>query len=282
MVIVFQCYSCKESKEDYMTRMVNDWRDKTIIFPQEASFMSYVKLMKEYKIYNSKYTVVTYVDSIGCISCKFQLSKWKELIQTLDSVSNGNISFLFFFHPKHKKDLIDLMKRNSFTYPVCIDENDSFNKLNQFPSDMTFQTFLINKDNKVIAMGNPVYNPKIRELYLNIITGNDVPLKSNICRTKIQMFEKCIDLGSFDWNKEQRREIKIQNIGDVPLVIDNVVISCGCTHVEYDKKPVLPHKDVTLVIVYKTEHPEHFSKTITIYSNAESSPIQLKITGNAK
>ena len=276
----FFMYSCSKNPSDRLAQLVNDWNGKIIKYPSDSSFVSYNCLVhQKYDIEREKYVVVTYVDSIGCMSCKLQLPGWKDFINTLDSVSGRSVPCLFFFYPKNRKELTTLLKANKFSYPVFIDEKDS---LNHFPSDIAFHTFLIDKNSKRSAMGNPVHNPKIRELYLNIITGNEAPLKSNICRTKIQLFEKCIDFGSFDWNKEQRREIKIQNIGDVPLVIDNVVTSCGCTHVEYDKKPVLPHKDITLAVVYKTEHPEHFSKTITIYSNAESSPIQLKITGNAK
>lgn len=64
-----------------------------------------------------------------------------------------------------------ILKRDHFTYPVCMDVNDSMNKLNHFPPDNMFQTFLLDKDNKVIAIGNPVYNSKVKELYMNIIQG---------------------------------------------------------------------------------------------------------------
>ena len=41
--------------------------------------------------------------------------------------------------------------------PVCIDIDDQLNKLNKFPADITFQTFLLDKDNKVAVLGNPVH-----------------------------------------------------------------------------------------------------------------------------
>ena len=70
------------------------------------------------------------------------------------------------------KELRYYTRRDDFTYPVCFDEKDELNQLNQFPSDMTFQTFLLDKGNKVVAMGNPVLNPKVKELYLSLVTGN--------------------------------------------------------------------------------------------------------------
>ena len=56
---------------------------------------------------------------------------------------------------------------------MCVDVDNRFNKLNNFPADMTFQTFLLDKNNKVVAIGNPIHNLKVRELYLKIIQGGD-------------------------------------------------------------------------------------------------------------
>lgn len=50
------------------------------------------------------------------------------------------------------------MKRDKFDIPVYIDSEDRFNRLNRFPSDPIFHTFLLDKDNKVAVIGNPVHN----------------------------------------------------------------------------------------------------------------------------
>ena len=39
---------------------------------------------------------------------------------------------------------------------------------------------------------------------------------------------------------------------------------------------------MVLNVIYKAEHPEYFDKTITVYCNVETSPIVLRITGNAE
>lgn len=39
---------------------------------------------------------------------------------------------------------------------------------------MNFQTFLLDRNNRVIAIGNPIYNPKVKELYLKIIKGEKI------------------------------------------------------------------------------------------------------------
>jgi hypothetical protein len=76
------------------------------------------------------------------------------LVAEVDSLTDDSVPFLFYFHPKDMKELRYLTRRDKFTYPVCFDEQDELNRLNRFPSDMTFQTFLLDKENKVVAIGN--------------------------------------------------------------------------------------------------------------------------------
>ena len=61
-----------------------------------------------------------------------------------------------------------------------------------------------------------------------------------------------------------------------------VVTSCGCTKVEYDKRPVPPGQSMDLKVIYEAEESGRFTKVVTVYSNAETSPVRLRITGNAK
>ncbi len=102
-----------------------------------------------------------YIDSIGCMSCKMNLPEWANFIIELDSISNKTVPCLFIFNPKKngKERVVSLLRRVHFSYPVCIDEKDSFNLLNKFPKDNRFQTFLLDKNKKVVAIGNPINNP---------------------------------------------------------------------------------------------------------------------------
>ncbi len=246
-------------------------------------FTSLMQDSSDFFFSESHFRIVSYVDSLGCISCKLRLLEWKNLMQELDSLFGKKVSVLFFMHPKIKKPLVQTLKRENFTYPICIDEEDSLNKLNHFPTDMAFQTFLLDKDNKVLAIGNPVHNPKVKELYLKIIRGDDVfSSEQQAVKTEIVFDKTSFSFGKFDWREEQKITFTLKNIGDKPLVVEGVSTSCGCTTVDYPKEPAQPGKSLVLVVTYKAEQPEHFNKTITVYCNAETSPVKLTISGNAE
>lgn len=165
---------------------------------------------------------------------------------------------------------------------MCFDEEDAFNKLNKLPTDMMFQTFLLDKDNKVVAIGNPIHNPKVKELYLKIILGDKARKQVHVSLTDIRLSETSVDMGTFDWREEQKAVFTLTNTGESPLAIIDVATSCGCVSASCSKEPVRPEKEISLSVTYKADHPEHFNKTITVYCNAKGSPFQLKISGNAQ
>ncbi|MCE9188421.1 hypothetical protein K0G57_16230, partial [Bacteroides fragilis] len=140
--------SCKETKEQQISRLIHEWEGRTIVYPAGMTFSVLGKDSAGYSFPQNEYTIMTYVDSVGCTGCKLQLPTWKRLISMVDTVAAGKVSFLFVFHPKNKKEISFLLKRDRFLYPVFIDEKGDFDALNHFPSDVNFQTFLLDSQNK--------------------------------------------------------------------------------------------------------------------------------------
>lgn len=282
-VIVLLAYflvSCQESIKERSTRLIKEWEGKVIRFPVRSVFTVIGRDTVDFDFMDAKYKVVTYIDSTGCVSCKLQLNRWKQLIAKIDSVTHGNVPFLFYLHPKDIKELRYLTRRDNFIYPVCFDEKDEFNALNQFPDEMMFQTFLLDKDNRVLALGNPVLNPQIEKLYLKELTGKDKSTDTSVTEMTIDPTE--YDFGTFSMSERQECIFRITNTGSSLLMVQDVVTSCGCTKVEYDKRPVPPGQTIDLKVIYEAEESGRFTKVMIVYSNAETSPVRLRIKGNAK
>ena len=273
--------SCQESREEAMLRLVNEWNGKEIKFPARSVFTIQGKDTVKLEFSNVDYKVVTYIDSVGCTSCKLQLSRWKKLVEEVDSLTNGRVPFLFYFHPKDRKELRYLTRRDDFTYPVCFDERDELNRLNQFPTDMTFQTFLLDKDNKVLAIGSPVLNPKVKELYVSLITGrkeNRSP--ENV--TQVSVNQSVVDFGQFPMSEQKSHRFGLTNTGNGLLVIQDVVTSCSCTKVEYSTEPVRPGETLEVKVSYEAEEAGRFNKSVMVYCNTKASPLRLTIKGESR
>ena len=280
MAILFYllfCSACKESRQEQVVRLVYEWDGKAIHFSSHSIFTVMGQDTVTSVDEKGKYRIISYVDLAGC-SCKLQLPKWKELIRETDSLLGNKLIHHFYFHPK---DLKYVLRRDRFNYPACIDLQDAFNRLNRFPSDMTFQTFLLDSLNRVVAIGNPVHNAKVKELYLSLLTGKRKDV-SFMMKTSVKLDKTVADLGDVHWKEIQTATFELKNTGENLLVIHDVDTSCGCVKVEYSKEPVRPGKTLVITVTYTAEHPEQINKTISLHCNVENSPIQLQIRGNAR
>lgn len=226
------------------------------------------------------YRIFTYVDSVGCLSCKLQLNRWKILMEDTEF---SDVNFLFFFSPEKVRDIVSTLRAEDFVHPVCIDRDNRLNRLNHFPSDERFQTFLLDKDNRVLAVGNPIHNPKIKELYLKIIRGETVQKETGTSEplTSIQADRTSADLGSFARSEEQKVVFNLKNTGRHLLVVHDVTTSCGCITVDYPKEPVRPDDVLPLTVTYRADEAGYFSKTATVHCNAEGAPLVLNVKGTA-
>ena len=99
LLSVFCLCACHKSERNRILRLVKEWEGKEILFPDNQIFTIQGRDTVDFNFQSSKYKIVTYVDSIGCTSCKLQLERWKNFIREVDSVANGNVSFVFVFHP---------------------------------------------------------------------------------------------------------------------------------------------------------------------------------------
>ena len=273
--------SCQNSDKSRIAHMIDEWDGKEIIYPDDLVFTTMGQDTAKSFLKDSRYTIVTYADSIGCMGCKLKLPAWKDFISYLDSVSDHAVKVIFILHPRDEKEMAHLIKYNNFLYPVCLDTNDSFNKINKIPSNLAFQTFLLDNKNKVIAIGNPIHNPNVRTLYLNLILSAGICESRNLIQTKISLPET-IDMGAFDWSEEKEATLIIRNIGAGSLAVENIVTSCGCTSVEYSRKPVSVKDSLVINVKYKAESPGYFNKDIAIYCNVPSAPVHVKLSGKAQ
>ena len=281
LLLITSCfYSCKD-RRDNITRLVNEWEGKEIVFPAHSIFTVQGEDTVLFSFSGADYKIVSYIDSVGCTGCKLHLPRWRRFMYKVDTLMNNSVPFVFYFHPKNIEDLCYITRRDAFTHPVCFDVSDEFNALNHFPSERAFQTFLLDRENKIIAIGNPILNPKVKELYLKILTGN-ISKTTTTSMTEVTLDKLKLDFGSFMYSEIQERSFVLTNRGETPLIIQDIITSCGCMKVRYDKSPVPPGGKLEITVIYKAEKAEYLKKTITVYCNIVSSPIMLKIEGSAE
>ena len=268
--------ACQDKQKEIITLLVKEWQGKQILFPENMVFTRFASDTTNFVIPTSDYKVLVFVDSIGCTSCKLQLSRWKEFIRYTDSISQKNIPFLFFFQFDDQWEIHSLLIRENFDKPICLDRSDSLNQLNHFPKDIRFQVFLLVKNNKVVVIGNPVHNPNVKELYLEEISRKQpvAPIQTTVKVEKESLLLETIPLG-----KSKDTLSTLVNTGDQPLVIIDVTTTCGCAQTLFDKHPVQPGESLHIKVGVTPENKGLFDETITVKCNTNQL-IKLNIRGN--
>jgi hypothetical protein len=104
---------------------------------------------------------------------------------------------------------------------------------------------------------------------------------SNAQEIKIINYDdNTVDYGKIDKGSDGKRIVKIQNVGDKPLIISNINTSCGCTVPQWPTEPIAPGKKGEITVTYNTSNVGKFSRTITISSNDAKKPnLPIRIEG---
>ncbi|MDE6158924.1 MAG: hypothetical protein K2F69_02330 [Bacteroidaceae bacterium] len=123
-----------------------------------------------YTCADSAYKLVIYIDSASCSPCFIShMYDYEETVAELDSVG---IRTVFIFEPQEEKeeDVKTLLDRQAYPFLSVVVRNGSFSSANpHLPSSPLLHSFLLNKENKVIVVGNPARNDKVKELMLNTV-----------------------------------------------------------------------------------------------------------------
>ena len=90
------------------------------------------------------------------------------------------------------------------------------------------------------------------------------------------------DFGKFDEEKKQTVVFAFTNTGDEPLVIQQVMTTCGCTVADYTKTPIPAGKKGQIKVAYngKGKPKGFFRKVITVRSNATNAMTRIYISGD--
>lgn len=117
---------------------------------------------------SSEMKLVIYTDSVSCGSCYVKkMYLWQPFIE-YSKAFESKLSFCFIFTPPPKgyNSLQAALLNSHIDYPVLIDRKGDFERLNtHLPKNKDLHTFLLDQDNNVILVGNPLFNKNIEQLF---------------------------------------------------------------------------------------------------------------------
>ena len=169
-IFILFILSCENERKRKLSRELQSWQNKEIIFSPnlQAKILGKDTIIK---IDNNKLKIINYIDTSGCTECRLELYEWSKKIEEIKSLSS-EIEVIFIAYQKDYTDLEFLCKKNFFNYPIFYDKTNDMNKINNFPTSSLLQCFLIDQNNHIILIGNPIRNDNIWDLYKKAIHMN--------------------------------------------------------------------------------------------------------------
>ncbi len=116
-------------------------------------------------------------------------------------------------------------------------------------------------------------------LFLNLNAQEKIIINPNA--PEITFEKELIDMGTYNQHDDEssRCEFVFTNTGKEPLIIEKAKGSCGCTVPEWPKEPIAPGETAVIKINYDEKRVGPYTKSITITSNAKTSPKTVKVKG---
>jgi len=97
----------------------------------------------------------------------------------------------------------------------------------------------------------------------------------------LKFSETSHDFGKFKEEAgRQTYDFTVTNSGNTPLIIQNIVASCGCTLPEWSRQPIPPGGKGTIKAIYDPRNrPGAFNKTLAVYTNGKPEVTVLTLKG---
>lgn len=89
------------------------------------------------------------------------------------------------------------------------------------------------------------------------------------------------DFGDISQGDKVEHTFAFKNSGTEPLILSNVLVTCGCTATDWPNQPIMPGENKELTVSFdSTGKVGRQNKVITIVSNATNSQERVKIVTN--
>lgn len=171
-VVILFFPSCKSAEKSDYARIIMSLQQKPIDCKLDSMQSLSYDIAQLVSPDSFDYKLIVFSDSTECSPCVLKtLFKWKEFKNKAELVNNKFAVFFIFSPPKQDEDFLYLSLRgNALRNQMFFDNEYLFRRSNpSIPDDKAFHTFLLDKNNNVILVGNPIENEKIKELMLKEI-----------------------------------------------------------------------------------------------------------------
>ena len=172
IVIIFILNQCTSSKNQETKKNIKEKIEKitgkTVKIKPDSTFILHrnkTHSLSDYNLDNGNPKIVSRIYG-DCHVCTHALQKWEKskIIRKYDTLGVKTLFYIFSDSYKYFKK--QMYPKITLSHPLIIDTTNAFLRDNSFiGAKKKYRTLLLDSNNKVILVGNPVRNEKLMKLY---------------------------------------------------------------------------------------------------------------------
>ena len=272
VVALLPVSSCKKSARDVYAEAVEEWIGREILFPDSMMTVTGEMIARS----TADFTIVSYYDSVGCTGCRMKLPFWNEFMNKVDSVrGDKSVDLIIVAATDSIRELKQLLRATGLSGIMVYDTYDRLNTLNVFPDNVDMQTFLLDRDKRVIALGNPLVNNGIERIYLSKI-GEEIDME-DLPTDEGEVYE--FDFGRIRTGEKVSHIFRLLNESRDTIKVREVITSCECTSGKVIPMIIPPGFEYELKAEFQDTISGEFFRTISILFENNKPDIQFELSG---
>ncbi|MCY1722948.1 DUF1573 domain-containing protein [Prolixibacteraceae bacterium Z1-6] len=87
------------------------------------------------------------------------------------------------------------------------------------------------------------------------------------------------ELGVLKMDDQKELTLQLQNLLQVPVVVNDIKGFCGCTMPRFDKEPILPGRSSEVSIIFMAHQTGIFNKELKMYLSSQDKPVSIIFNG---
>lgn len=166
LLILFSS-SCRERR---ISGELREFMSNTVVMPSDLQKV-YDRNIEMVSTDSLGVTMIILYDSLECSSCRINhLRDFLSGYELLDSIPGCKLLTVFSPRQEEYDEVVKQLMILNFPYPIYVDYSCSFRKLNPFiPDDTKFHSFLIDRDNRPVFVGNPLARREMMDLFNRVL-----------------------------------------------------------------------------------------------------------------
>ncbi|MBR9998045.1 MAG: DUF1573 domain-containing protein [Cyclobacteriaceae bacterium] len=126
-----------------------------------------------------------------------------------------------------------------------------------------------------------IVKPILKRIWILLLFLSVQAIGQEIQGPRIDFEEESYDFGDIEQGNKTEHVFSFKNSGTQPLVISNILTTCGCTAPTWPKEPVAPGENGEIKVVFNsTGKMGKQNKVITIFSNSVNQKDRITIQAN--